>query len=256
MEVCGGHTHAIYKHGVEDLVPPEVDFLHGPGCPVCVIPMGRVDDAISLAERPEVTFTTFGDMLRVPGGRARCSRRKQEAPTCAWSTRRSTRSRIARRSPTARSSSSRSASRRPRRRRRSRSCAPATRGSRNFSAFCNHVTIAPPLRAILDSPGLRLDGFIAPGHVSTVIGTEVYDFIPAEYGKPVVVRRSSRSTSSQATAMVLRQLREGRCEVENQYTRVVRRDGNPRALEPRSRRRWSCATRSSGAGSAGSSGAR
>src|SRR5512133_1066138 len=69
MEVCGGHTHTIYKHGIEDLVPPEIDFVHGPGCPVCVIPMGRVDDAISLAERPDVIFTTFGDMMRVPGGR-------------------------------------------------------------------------------------------------------------------------------------------------------------------------------------------
>ena len=230
MEVCGGHTHAIYRHGVEDLVPDEVDFVHGPGCPVCVIPMGRVDDAIALAERPEVVFTTFGDMLRVPGSRGSLLEAKARgadvrmvySPLDALELARSTPDRqivffgIG-----------------------FETTAPATaitllrardEGIRNFSVFCNHVTIAPPLRAILESPGLRLDAFIAPGHVSTVIGTRVYDFIVEEYSKPVVVTAFEPLDILQAVVMTLRQLREGRCEVENQYTRVVRRDGNPRAL--------------------------
>ena len=231
MEVCGGHTHTIYRHGLEGLVPPEVEFVHGPGCPVCVIPMGRVDDAISIAERPNVIFTTFGDMLRVPGGRGSLLEAKARgadvrmvySPLDALD--------IARQNPD-----------------RNvvffavgfETTAPATAvtmlrarddGLRNFSAFCNHVTIVPPLRAILDSPGLKLDAFIAPGHVSTVIGTHPYDFIPSEYGKPVVVAAFEPIDILLATLMVVRQLREGRCDVENQYTRVVRPEGNARAQE-------------------------
>jgi hydrogenase expression/formation protein HypD len=245
MEVCGGHTHAIAKHGLEDLLPAEVEYLHGPGCPVCVIPMGRVDDAISLAERPEVTLATFGDMLRVPGGRGTLLEAKARgadvrmvySPLDALA--------IARAEP-------------------GRevvflaigfeTTAPATAvtllraraaGVRNFAAFCNHVTIAPPLRAILDTPGTRIDAFIAPGHVSTVIGTEPYRFMAEEYGKQVVVAAFEPLDILQATAMILRQRAEGRCEVENQYTRVVRREGNPKALaaieetmEPRETFEW------------------
>jgi hydrogenase expression/formation protein HypD len=230
MEVCGGHTHAIYKHGLEDLVPAEVDFVHGPGCPVCVIPMGRVDDAIALAERPEVIFTTFGDMMRVPGGRGSLLEAKARGADVRMVYSPLDALEVARRNPD-----------------RQvvffaigfETTAPATaltllraRAEQlgNFSAFCNHVTIAPPLRAILDSPGLLLEAFIAPGHVSTVIGTRPYDFIVRDYGKPVVVTAFEPIDILQAVVMLLRQLREGRCEVENQYTRVVRRDGNPRAL--------------------------
>jgi hydrogenase expression/formation protein HypD len=230
MEVCGGHTHAIAKHGLEDLLPAEVEYLHGPGCPVCVIPMGRVDDAISLAERPNVTFTTFGDMLRVPGGRGTLLEAKARgadvrmvySPLDALA--------IAQAEP-------------------GReviffaigfeTTAPATAvtllrarvaGVRNFSAFSNHVTIVPPLRAILDTPGTRIDAFIAPGHVSTVIGTEPYRFIPADYGKQVVVSAFEPLDILESTAMILRQRAEARCELENQYTRVVRPEGNPRAI--------------------------
>jgi hydrogenase expression/formation protein HypD len=231
MEVCGGHTHAIARHGLEDLLPPEVEYLHGPGCPVCVIPMGRVDDAIALADRPEVTLATFGDMLRVPGGRGTLLEAKARgadvrmvySPLDALA--------IAQAEP-----------------HREvvflaigfETTAPATAvtllraraaGVANFAAFCNHVTIIPPLRAILDTPGTRIDAFIAPGHVSTVIGTEPYRFIAEEYGKQVVVAAFEPIDLLQATAMILRQRAEGRCEVENQYTRVVRPEGNPRALE-------------------------
>jgi hydrogenase expression/formation protein HypD len=245
MEVCGGHTHAIAKHGLEDLLPDEVEYLHGPGCPVCVIPMGRIDDAISLAERPEVTFTTFGDMLRVPGGRGTLLEAKARgadvrmvySPLDALA--------IAQAEPD-----------------REvvffaigfETTAPATAvtllraraaGVRNFSAFSNHVTIVPPLRAILETPGTRIDAFIAPGHVSTVIGTEPYRFIPVDYGKQVVVSAFEPLDILESTAMILRQRASGRCELENQYTRVVRPEGNLRAIaaieetmEPRETFEW------------------
>ena len=245
MEVCGGHTHTIYKHGIEDLVPPEIDFLHGPGCPVCVIPMGRVDDAIALAERPEVIFTTFGDMLRVPGGRGSLLEAKARGADVRMVYSPLDALELARRNPD-----------------REvvffaigfETTAPATaitllraraEGVRNFSAFCNHVTIVPPLRALLDSPDLQLDGFVGPGHVSTVVGARPFEFIPAEYGKPFVVSGFEPLDVLQSLQMVLRQLADGRCEVENQYRRVVPYDGNPAALqvldevfEPRAEFEW------------------
>jgi hydrogenase expression/formation protein HypD len=229
MEVCGGHTHAIAKHGLEDLLPDEVEFLHGPGCPVCVIPMGRVDDAIALAEQG-VTLATFGDLMRVPGRRGSLLEAKARGADVRMVYSPLDAVDLARGEPE-----------------RQivffaigfETTAPATavtllrareEGLANFSVFCNHVTIVPPLRAILDTPDTRIDAFIAPGHVSTVIGTEPYDFIPEEYSKQVVVAAFEPLDLLASTAMILRQRAEGRCEVENQYTRVVRREGNPNAL--------------------------
>ena len=245
MEVCGGHTHAIYRHGLEDLLPPEVELIHGPGCPVCVIPAGRLDDAIAIAHTAGVTLATYGDMLRVPGGcgslleaKARgADVRMVYSPLDALA--------LARREPGR------------------HVCffavgfettAPATaltllrasaEGVTNFSVFANHVLIEPPLRAILGTPGLRVDAFIGPGHVSSVIGTDAYGFIAAEYGRPVVVSAFEPVDLLQSVAMLLRQRVEGRCEVENQYTRVVRAEGNPRAIaaieetmEPRADFEW------------------
>ena len=231
MEVCGGHTHTIYKHGLEDLLPAGVDLIHGPGCPVCVIPMGRVDDALAIAERPEVIFTTFGDMMRVPGGKASLLDTKARGADVRMVYSPLDALRIARDNPD-----------------REvvffaigfETTAPSTaltllraraEGIRNFSVFCNHVTIIPAVRAILDSPDLRLDGFIGPGHVSTVIGTRPYRFIARDYAKPLVVAGFEPLDVLQSVFMILRQLADGRSEVENQYTRVVREDGNARALE-------------------------
>jgi hydrogenase expression/formation protein HypD len=231
MEVCGGHTHTIYRHGLQQLVPPEVEFLHGPGCPVCVIPMGRVDDAIWLAEQPGVVLATFGDMLRVPGKRGSLLEAKARGADVRMVYSPLDALELARREPD-----------------RTvvffaigfETTAPATavtllhardEGIENLCVFCNHVTIGPPLRAILDTPGTLVEAFVAPGHVSTVIGTRPFDFIARGYGKPVVVTAFEPVDILHATAMILRQLREGRCEVENQYTRVVQRDGNLRALD-------------------------
>jgi len=231
MEVCGGHTHTIYKHGVEDYLPDGVALVHGPGCPVCVIPMGRVDDAISLALRPEVVLATFGDMLRVPGGAGSLLDAKARGADVRVVYSPLDALRIARENP----------------QRKVvflaigfETTAPSTaltllraRAERiaNFSVFCNHVTILPAVKALLDSPDLQLDGFIGPGHVSTVIGCRPYEFIAERYGKPLVVGGFEPLDVLQCVYMLLTQLAEGRAEVENQYTRVVPPEGNPRALE-------------------------
>jgi hydrogenase expression/formation protein HypD len=230
MEVCGGHTHAIYKHGVEDLLPDEIELVHGPGCPVCVIPMGRQDDAIAIAERREVIFTTFGDMLRVPSSNGSLLDAKARGADVRMVYSPLDALKLARENPdrevvffaigfeTTTPSTALTLQR------------ARAEGLRNFFVFCNHVTIIPAIRAILDSPDLRLDGFIGPGHVSTVIGTRPYRFIARDYGKPVVVSGFEPLDVLQGVYMILRQLNEGRSEVENQYRRVVREQGNPLAL--------------------------
>ncbi|MGI8863950.1 MAG: hydrogenase formation protein HypD [Solirubrobacteraceae bacterium] len=231
MEVCGGHTHSIYKYGIDDLLPSNVELVHGPGCPVCVIPMGRVDDGIAVARNDGVIFTCFGDMMRVPGSEITlmdakaqgCDIRMVYSPLDAL--------RIARENPdrevvffaigfeTTAPSTALTLKR------------AKAEGIRNFSCVCNHVTIVPPLRALLESPDLRLDGFIGPGHVCTVVGARPLEFIPQDYGRPVVISGFEPLDILQSILMIIRQLRDGRREVENQYTRVVPHEGNLRALE-------------------------
>jgi len=230
MEVCGGHTHAIYKHGVEDLLPDEIELVHGPGCPVCVIPMGRQDDAIAIAERPEVVFTTFGDMLRVPASNGSLLDAKARGSDVRMVYSPLDALKLARENPdrevvffaigfeTTTPSTALTLQR------------AQAEGIRNFFVFCNHVTIIPAIRAILDSPDLRLDGFIGPGHVSTVIGIRPYRFIARDHGRPVVVSGFEPLDVLQGVYMILRQLRDSRSEVENQYSRVVRDEGNALAL--------------------------
>lgn len=231
MEVCGGHTHTIYKHGLEDHLPEQVALVHGPGCPVCVIPMGRVDDAIHIASQPDVIMTSFGDMMRVPGGAgsfldakaAGADIRMVYSPLDAL--------KIAKMNPerrvvfmaigfeTTAPSTAMTVLR-----------AAAERVG-NFSVFCNHVLIIPAIKAILDSPDLRLDGFIGPGHVSAVIGCRPYEFIAGDYGKPLVVAGFEPLDILQSVHMLLRQIGEGRAEVGNQYGRVVPWEGNRTAME-------------------------
>ncbi|WP_433236675.1 hydrogenase formation protein HypD [Streptosporangium sp. CA-135522] len=230
MEVCGGHTHTIYKHGLEDYLPEAITLVHGPGCPVCVIPMGRVDDAIHIAEQPDVIMTSFGDMMRVPGGRGSFLEAKARGADIRMVYSPLDALKIARSNPdrpvvfmaigfeTTAPSTAMTLRR------------AAAEGIGNFSVFCNHVTIIPAIKAILDSPDLRLDGFIGPGHVSTVIGCRPYGFIAAEYGKPLVVAGFEPLDILQSIYMLLVQLAQGRAEVENQYARVVPWAGNPTAL--------------------------
>jgi hydrogenase expression/formation protein HypD len=230
MEVCGGHTHTIYKHGLEDYLPENVQLVHGPGCPVCVIPMGRVDDAIHIARQPGVLMTSFGDMMRVPGGDGSFFDSNAEGTNIKMVYSPLDSLKIARQNPdqqvvfmaigfeTTAPSTAMTVLR------------AAEEGLDNFSIFCNHVTIIPAIKAILDSPDLRLDGFLGPGHVSTVIGCRPYEFITEHYGKPLVVAGFEPLDILQSIYMLMVQLADGRCEVENQYNRVVPWDGNPVAL--------------------------
>jgi len=231
MEVCGGHTHTIYRYGVQDHLPEDIELVHGPGCPVCVIPMGRVDDGIAIAERDGVILTCFGDMMRVPGGRGSfleanargADIRMVYSPLDAL--------RIARENPdrqvvfyaigfeTTAPSTALTIMR------------AAAEGIENFSVFCNHVLINPAIKAILDSPDLQLNAFIGPGHVSTVIGCRPYEWISRDFGIPLVCAGFEPLDLLQSVYMIMRQFSEGRAEVENQYGRVVHYDGNPVAIK-------------------------
>ena len=230
MEVCGGHTHSIYRYGIDGLLPESVELVHGPGCPVCVLPMGRVDDGIAIAHEPNVILTCFGDMMRVPGSRGSLLEAKAGgadvrmvySPLDALA--------IARDNPerevvffaigfeTTAPSTALTLKR------------ARAEGVANFTCMCNHVTIVPPLRALLDSPDLRVDGFVGPGHVSSVVGAQPFQFIPADYGRPLVISGFEPLDVLQSIQMILAQLAGGRCEVENQYRRVVPWEGNPAAL--------------------------
>lgn len=231
MEICGGHTHTIYRHGIKDLLPAQIELVHGPGCPVCVLPMGRIDEGIAIAERPEVIFSCFGDMMRVPGSKGTLLEVKARGADVRMVYSPLDALRLAKENPE-----------------RQvvfyaigfETTAPSTaltllrakkEGLKNFTVFCNHVTIVPPVRALLDSPEMRLDAFIGPGHVSTVVGCRPYTFITTDYKKPVAVAGFEPLDLLQSILMLMRQLAEGRCEVENQYTRSVPWEGNLQALK-------------------------
>lgn len=231
MEVCGGHTHTIYQHGIQDLLPENVELVHGPGCPVCIMPMGRVDDALSIARREDLIFTTFGDMMRVPGSEDSLLDAKAEGADIRFVYSPLDALAVARKNPdrevvffaigfeTTTPSTAVTVLR------------AREEGIENFSVFCNHVTILPAIKAILDSPDMRLEGFVGPGHVSTIIGTKPFRWIAADYGKPVVISGFEPLDLLQSVLMLIEASAEGRAEIENQYGRVVREEGNPRALE-------------------------
>jgi len=230
MEVCGGHTHAIYRFGLKDILPPNIELIHGPGCPVCVLPMGRIDDGLSLAQHPDVIFTAFGDMMRVPGTKGSPLEHKARGMDVRIVYSPSDALKIAKTNPdkhvmffaigfeTTAPSSAITLMR------------AKAEGIRNFSLFCNHVTIIPAIRAILDSPDMRLDAFIGPGHVSTVIGCRPYEWIVEDEHKPIVISGFEPLDMLQSIVMLLRQLKSGEAKVENQYRRVVPWEGNRAAL--------------------------
>jgi hydrogenase expression/formation protein HypD len=236
MEFCGGHTHAISRYGLKDLLPLNVNMIHGPGCPVCVLPIGRIDNAIDLAARPGLVLCTYADTMRVPASKGRSLMKAKAAGadirmvySCADAVR------IAREHPE-----------------REvvffaigfETTTPPTAvavleaaacGLVNFSVFCNHVLTPSAISNILESKEVRelgtvpLDGFIGPAHVSTVIGSAPYEYFAEEYQKPVVIAGFEPLDVMQAILMLVRQLNEGRAEVENEFTRAVTRDGNGKA---------------------------
>lgn len=232
MEFCGGHTHAIYRYGIQDLMPPNLRFIHGPGCPVCVLPTSRIDHAMALAEQPAVTLCTYADLMRVPAGGRRTLLQAKAAGAdirMVYSTLDALS--IARANPereviffaigfetttppTAVAILQAQAER-----------------LRNFSVFCNHVLTPPALRAILSAHDqtVAIDGILGPSHVSTLIGSEPYTFVPDEFGKPLVIAGFEPLDVMQATLMLIHQLADQRCLVENQYLRAVTPGGNPKA---------------------------
>jgi len=230
MEICGGQTHAIVRFAIDELLPSGLTLVHGPGCPVCVTPIEILDQAAAIASRPEVTFCSFGDMLRVPGSRKDLLTVKSEggdvrivySPMDAVS--------LARRHPerevvffavgfetTAPANAM--------------AVAQAARlGLTNFSVLVSHVLVPPAMEAVLQSPDCRVQGFLAAGHVCTVMGLGEYRPIAAKYRVPIVVTGFEPLDILQGIAMCVGQLEEGRAEVENQYARSVRPEGNPTAM--------------------------
>jgi hydrogenase expression/formation protein HypD len=236
MEFCGGHTHAISRYGIADLLPANVDMIHGPGCPVCVLPVGRIDNAIELASQQPLTLCTYADTLRVPASRrlslmqakargadirmvysvADALRLAQDhpahetvffaigfettTPATALALRAAERLRLA-----------------------------------NFSVFCNHVLTPPAMAEILGAPQANgtvgIDGVVGPGHVSCVIGSRAYEQVAETYRRPVVTAGFELLDLMQAVLMLLRQINQNRHEVENEYTRAVTRAGNTKAQE-------------------------
>lgn len=231
MEVCGGHTHAIYRFGLKDVLPSNIELVHGPGCPVCVLPMGRIDDGLSMAKDPTVIFTAFGDMMRVPGTHGSPLEHKARGMDVRIVYSPSDALKLAQNNPdrhviffaigfeTTAPSTALTLMR------------AKAKEIHNFSVFCNHVTIIPGIRAILDSPDMRIDAFIGPGHVSTVIGCRPYEWIAKNEGKPIVVSGFEPVDVLQAIVMLLEQLKAGEAKVENQYKRVVPWEGNRAALK-------------------------
>jgi hydrogenase expression/formation protein HypD len=231
MEICGGHTHSIFKYGIEAALPDTIELIHGPGCPVCVMPRGRLDDAIALAEQSNVIFTTFGDAMRVPGSKKSLLQAKAEGADVRMIYSPLDALPIAKENPdkevvffgigfetTAPSTAL-------------TILQAQTEGIKNFSIFANHVLVVPALEALLNNPDLQLDGFIGPGHVSTIIGTKPYQIIAETYHKPLVVSGFEPLDILQSILMVLQQLADGRCQVENQYSRLVQAEGNKVALD-------------------------
>ena len=231
MEVCGGQTHTIVKQGLDELLDSAVEMIHGPGCPVCVTPLEQIDKALALAARPDVIFTSFGDMLRVPGSdcdlfqiRARGGAvRVVYSPLDALD--------LARKHPDKQVVFFAVGF---------ETTAPANAmavwrahelGVKNFSMLVSHVTVPPAMTAILESPDNRVQGFLAAGHVCTIMGWTEYEPIAAKYRVPIVVTGFEPIDILEGMLMTVRQLEEGRHEVENQYVRSVRRDGNQPAQE-------------------------
>lgn len=226
MEVCGGHTHVIFKYGLEGLLPSNIQMVHGPGCPVCVLPMGRLDDAMVLAQMPGVIFTTFADMMRVPGSSLSLLDIKAQGADVRFVYSPLDALKIAQQNPdkrviffaigfdTTTPSTAVTVS-------RARSL-----GVSNFSVFNNHVMLIPVLKALLDAPDLDISGFLAPGHVSMVIGMNPYTFITRDYRKPVVISGFEPLDVLQSILMIVRQLKKGDHQVQNQYSRIVTPEGN------------------------------
>jgi len=226
MEVCGGQTHSIVKHGIDYLLPKGIELVHGPGCPVCVTPLEMIDKAHAIASRPEVIFCSFGDMLRVPGSKTDLFRLKSRGADVRIVYSPLDCLKIAQANPDRQAVFFAIGF---------ETTAPANAmtvwrarqlGIRNFSLLVSHVRVPPAITAILQSPHNRVQGFLGPGHVCTVMGYKEYEAISARYKVPIVITGFEPLDILEGVLRVVKQLEAGRAEVENQYVRVVGRNGN------------------------------
>lgn len=229
MEVCGGQTHSILRYGLDALLPKAIELVHGPGCPVCVTPLEMIDRAHAIAERPGVIFTSFGDMLRVPGSRSSLLGARSRGADVRVVYSPLDALRIARENPdrpvvffavgfetTAPANAMAVARARE-------------GGVKNFSVLVSHVLVPPAMAAILASPGNRVDAYLGPGHVAAVVGCREYDALTARFCVPIVITGFEPVDILEGVLLAVRQLEAGRAEVENQYARAVRQEGNPAA---------------------------
>lgn len=231
MEVCGGQTHSLVKNGILDLLPDQINMVHGPGCPVCVTPLNLIDKAVHLALEHNVTLCSFGDMLRVPGSERSLLEAKARGADVRILYSPLEAVKLAERNPdrevvffavgfetTAPANAL--------------SVLHAQRaGLTNYSILASHVLVPPAIAAVMNDPEARIQGFLAAGHVCTIMGIEEYRDIPSRFGIPIVVTGFEPVDLLQGILMTVRQLEAGRAELENQYSRVVRPEGNPRARE-------------------------
>ena len=231
MEICGGQTHTLMRYGIDTLIPPQIELVHGPGCPVCVTPLEVVEKAIQIASQPEVIFVSYGDMLRVPGSATDLLRVKASGGDVRIAYSPMEAVKIARANPE----------------RRVvffgigfETTAPANamavlqakrEGLRNFSMLVSHVLVPPAIRLLLESPANRVQGFIAPGHVCAVMGYWEYEALSRQYRVPIVVGGFEPVDLIEAIGMLVAQLEEGRAEAENQYVRSVTLGRQPRRAE-------------------------
>ena len=236
MEFCGGHTHAIFRYGVQDLMPENINFVHGPGCPVCVLPVGRIDNAIQLTEDNDVILCSYGDLMRVPAsGRKSLLKVKAEGADIRMVYSTQDALKIAHDNPhkevvffaigfETTTPPTAVAIKQARQ-----------QGLKNFTVFCNHVLTPAAIQSIMQPPAERqmdsvaIDGFFGPSHVSAIIGSQPYEYFAEEFHKPVVIAGFEPLDVMQSALMLIRQINDGRYEVENEYTRVVTREGNKKA---------------------------
>ena len=226
MEVCGGQTHSIVKYGLDYLLPPEIELVHGPGCPVCVTPLDMIDRAHAIARRPDVIFCSFGDMLRVPGSEGDLFQVRAAGGNVKIVYSPMDCLKIARQNPDRKVVFFAIGF---------ETTAPANamavfqakaQGIRNFSLLVSHVIVPPSMTGILQSPGNRVQGFLGPGHVCAIMGWREYEPIAARYQVPIVITGFEPIDLLEGVLMTVRQLEQGRAEVENQYARAVSIEGN------------------------------
>ncbi|HYA88158.1 MAG TPA: hydrogenase formation protein HypD [Nitrospirota bacterium] len=230
MEVCGTHTVEIFRHGVRDVIPKNITLLSGPGCPVCVTSVHDVDASISIAKNPDVIMTTFGDMMRVPGGTQSLLEARSEgadvrvlySPIDALTLAQKEKDKTVVFFATGFETTSPLIA--------GTLAHAELAGTKNFTIYAAHKLVPPALKALLDSPDVQVDGFILPGHVSTIIGTKPYEFVASQYKVPSVVTGFEAQEVIEGILMIVRQIAQKRAAVEIQYTKVVREEGNPRAV--------------------------